>query len=513
MYPFNPLFFDVFKLCIKSDELKIRLLKIHLFKGSMRGQKMERGCLDLLKNIPAPIIFCNEKGEIEIASQTLTNILGKVFEGEKNLKNIFPSWDIKKASQFFANLEGYEVQVNYSPFVQNNVLKGGIFFFSFLKETEKAFPLIQKDKSEIINFILKGLAHDFRNFLFAVQGQLELAHMAKSPQEKNNHLAKAFKALSRAREFAENIMKDVHQQKFDLHETLQEVLESLLANKNIKWTLYIPENVWMPKIDKIHLVQIFINLVKNSLEAMPAGGQIVLEAENIYLSTKKGKLNPGPYVKFVLIDNGKGIGPSELPLVFIPYFSSKDKIRGLGLSMVRAIVWSNGGDIYLESKPQEGTKVEVFLPATLKENAIESFPGEREKGPEISIYVAAKKRILLLEDEPEIGSFLKESLEFMNYKVIWVKTPDEAFRSYKEALAKNNPFDLVISDYHLPQVNGLEFLVTLKELHPRAKVLIITEERSQELKKSLERAGAIKVLTKPFSIEDLGRVLAETFNC
>ncbi|AEH44786.1 PAS/PAC sensor hybrid histidine kinase [Thermodesulfatator indicus DSM 15286] len=471
---------------------------------------MEEVYFNLIKSIPAPILFCDQNGEVAAISDTLSSITGKFFEKEINLKNLFPNWDLQKASHFFANLGGREVQVVYSPFIENNSLKGGFFYFSFLEHTEKTFSAVQKERSDILNFIVRGLAHDFRNFLFAVQGYLELAQIAYDEERQKKYLLKAKLALSRAKEFAENLMTDNPNQKFDLYETLQEVFESILDNKNIKWTLYIPENVWPPKIDKIHLIQIFINLVKNSLEAMPTGGYLILEVENVYLTYKKRELNPGPYLRFTLIDSGIGIKPSDLPLVFIPYFSSKDKVRGLGLAMVKYIVKSHGGEINIESEPGEGTKIEIFLPAAQENSYFKQSDINNKKSPELNVYVIPKKHILLLEDEPEIGSFLKETLEFMGYKVTWKKNPDQALNIYKEFLTKKETFDFVISDYHLPKMNGLEFLVEIKNLNPKAKILITTGERDKKLEKTLKEAGALKVLVKPFSIKELAEALSNT---
>ncbi|WP_022854165.1 ATP-binding protein [Thermodesulfatator atlanticus] len=464
-------------------------------------------CSYLFQELPYPVLFCNSRGEIIFSSKQLEKLLGFRPAAINHLPGFPVSWSPEKSFCFETQINDNLYKVIYQPLGgEEGNIKGGIV--SFQEKNPGNISIFLKEKRNALDILTKGLAHDFANFLFAVEGNLALAKQAKSLKEKDKYLKKASRALIRAKEFSEALLSGEPHRKYKACEVLHEILEMILNHSGIKWILNIPKDIWRLSIDQIQFTQIFLNLIKNAKEAMPFGGQLIIEAENIFISEEKEGLSPGPYVKFTLMDSGHGIPEKDLPLIFEPRYSSKGKARGFGLAVVKSIVENHNGKIEVESTPGAGTTFTIYLPAKPGKDCVIEEPIDLEQDFELCVYVEEPKKILIIDDDQDILEVLKEMLKTIGYVAEPKKDPEQALTLYEKTFLQGEPFRAVVVDYNLRGITGLEVLTRIKEINPAAKVIIITGLRNKEIEETLKRAGAKAVLFKPFSMKELLSALA-----
>jgi nitrogen-specific signal transduction histidine kinase len=370
--------------------------------------------------------------------------------------------------------------------------------------------LRQAQKLESIGQMAGGIAHDFNNLLATILIQSEV--LLKSIDKKLN-----------AEQLAERVQKGVEQIKksseratsltrqllafsrkqiilpvvLNLNDLISEMQEMLLrvVEKNISFHLKLDPSVKNINIDPGHLEQIVINLVMNSRDALPNGGNIHISSNNCSIDAITAKINniePGTYVCLSIADDGTGMTDAVKKNVFEPFFTTKPvgKGTGLGLSTVYGIVRQNKGMITLESSPGKGSEFTIYLPST-SEAVAEIKPqavGTDHRGNE---------KILVVEDEDDLRVLLQETLTDFGYTV-------ETAANGSEALSKLTPdLNLIITDVVMPQMGGAELAAKALKLNPKLKVIF----QSGYTKNTLDQAGLpseqIFFLAKPYKIDAL----------
>jgi len=239
-------------------------------------------------------------------------------------------------------------------------------------------------------------------------------------------------------------------------------------------------------------------VLKNAIEAMPDGGALrveagVFNADTQFCASRPG-IRPGRYVRFCVSDTGCGMEPDILPRVFEPFFSTKsgESRFGLGLSMVYGFVRSSGGSVEIESIPDKGTTVEMLLPAQREP----SRPAMVVSSPEAS----AKATILVVDDELDIRNMLGKALQGLGYKVLLAEDGNGAVELFEE---HDRSIDLVIMDFLLPGLNGLDACAMLRERAPDLKVVLITGYGIRENSEEIKRLKIDNVIRKPFRVPHL----------
>jgi CheY-like chemotaxis protein len=234
-----------------------------------------------------------------------------------------------------------------------------------------------------------------------------------------------------------------------------------------------------------------LNLCVNAKEAIEGKGSIKLKASNIKIDEqnifKYPLLNNGNYVHFSVSDNGAGIDEKNIQRIFDPYFSTKIKETGsgLGLYVTYGIIKAHNGHIEVSSILDGGTTFDVFLP---------SFePTASEK------LTIADKIILLVDDEIMLRDLLAEMLESNGYNVIKVGSGMEAIRVLTEEIK----VDLVIIDYNMPEMNGLETTSKIRELKLKMPIILSSGSMGLEEKIDMREAGITATLTKPYEFDTM----------
>ncbi|MGH7561826.1 MAG: ATP-binding protein [Gemmatimonadales bacterium] len=294
-------------------------------------------------------------------------------------------------------------------------------------------------------------------------------------------------------------------QPIDLGNTVAEasglLRSSLPASIEIR-TRLAPAN---PRVaaDPTAVHQVVMNLATNAAHAMPGGGRLDIQVEPIYVRDSTARFHPdlheGTYVQLVVSDTGQGIDPEVLNRVFEPFFTTKPPGQGsgLGLSMVHGIMRDHEGAVILTSERGTGTQVRCYFPALETEPA--AAPAE-----EIETPPGSGQRILLVDDEPSLASVGRRRLAGLGYEVTVSTDPIKAL---EEVRARPDAFDLVLTDYSMPKLNGLDLARGINRIRADLPIVLSTGFAEEFPEETLAAAGIRRVLSKPVGISDLARAL------
>jgi two-component system, cell cycle sensor histidine kinase and response regulator CckA len=271
------------------------------------------------------------------------------------------------------------------------------------------------------------------------------------------------------------------------------------TRKEIAMHQRLTEDLWTLEVDRGQMEQVLMNLYVNAWHAMPGGGEIYLETENVSLADEETlpfAIKAGKYVKISVTDTGVGMDEKIRERIFDPFFTTKEMGRGtgLGLAMVYGIIKGHDGMVRVYSEPSRGTTFHIYLPASEKEAVkVEAAVEKILKGTET---------ILLVDDEKTVLSVGRDLLKYLGYRVYVAGGGQEAIAVFME---KRGEIDLVILDMIMPGISGGETFDRLREIDPAIRVLLASgysiEGQAQEI---LDR-GCNGFLQKPFHLEQLAK--------
>jgi len=248
-------------------------------------------------------------------------------------------------------------------------------------------------------------------------------------------------------------------------------------------------------IDRGQISQVIHNLVINAEEAMPDGGIITVRALNTVIGQEDiYGLTPGKYIKIEVRDQGIGISPLNREKIFDPYFTTKKKGSGLGLSIVHSVITKHNGAVDFQSKPDEGTLFFIYLPASEKQK-----PGPLDE-EEI---MGGEGKILVVDDEESIREVATLLLESLGYKVVTAESGEEAFEICKKEVP-----DAVILDLTIPDgVGGKETAEKIREFNKNIKLIVSSGYSNDPVMSRYKEFGFDDVLVKPYKLEQIGKVV------
>jgi CheY-like chemotaxis protein len=245
-----------------------------------------------------------------------------------------------------------------------------------------------------------------------------------------------------------------------------------------------------------------MNLIINARDAMPEGGIITIAADTCEVPAGNAlDLQPGSYVRLEVADEGTGIPPDLVNKVLEPFFTTKPvgKGTGLGLSMVYGFARQSGGSFRITSESGHGARAEIWLPrASEQEPVPDQMPETADLGDGPSL------TILLVDDHPEVRVTTAALLREIGHSVIEAPTGAEALELLRSS---DHAFDLLLSDYAMPQLSGTEIVTLAREFRPDLPALLITGYADNEVR---ERPEDVPILSKPFTLPDLAAAVSKT---
>ena len=377
--------------------------------------------------------------------------------------------------------------------------------------------LIQSQKMESVGRLAGGVAHDFNNMLSVIQGHTDLL-LSDTPADSQlrEDLKEIRDAAQRSADLTRQLLAFARRQTadpqvLDLNQAIESMLKMLrrLIGEHIDLLWHPAPSLAPVFIDPAQLDQILANLVVNSRDAIQDRGSITLstcltEMDKDFCATYPGS-QPGSYVLLALQDNGQGMDEDTQKHIFDPFFTTKDvgAGTGLGLSTVYGIVKQNHGYITVDSKPDAGTAIHIYLPVHTGGDT-----GEQEDHKGASDIQQGQGTILLVEDERSILSMGRAMLAKLGYHPLTASTPDQALRLAEDY---QGHIDLVITDVVMPEMNGRELVHHLTALNPDLKHLFISGYTRDIISQHGVLDEETVFLPKPFTLQELSAKIKEVY--
>jgi PAS domain S-box-containing protein len=371
------------------------------------------------------------------------------------------------------------------------------------EERELEVKFLQAQKMEALGRLAGGVAHDFNNMLGVIGGYAELLELKL---ETNEHLrrycAKILDTTQRASGLTRQLLtfsrkEIVRPMPLETTSALTELAAILprLIGEDIELVVDLRATGTVV-IDKTHFEQVIFNVVINARDAMPDGGQLFIETEDILcpMLTSSGSVAIRQYVAIRIRDTGIGMEEETRQHAFEPFYTTKEVGRGtgLGLATVYGIVQQCQGEISIESSPRKGTQINILLPVANSDAA----PGPEDFGDEMK---KGQGNILLVEDEAELRNVNAEFLSSLGYKVACAGSGPEAL----QFAAADPNIHLVISDVVMPKMSGREFADRLLQLRPNTKLLYVSGYADDVVLHSGVSMQGMTFLQKPYSLRQL----------
>jgi CheY-like chemotaxis protein len=376
--------------------------------------------------------------------------------------------------------------------------------------------LRQSQKMEAVGQLTGGLAHDFNNLLTGISGSLELLEMRLAQgrfSEINRYVQTAQAAARRAAALTHRLLAFSRRQTLDPRPVdmnrLVADMDDLIGRTmgpSIKVTVGKAPDLWLVLADPNQLENALLNLCINARDAMPRGGNLIIETGNLMLEESEAgplELGAGAYVCLSVKDSGNGMTADVVARAFDPFFTTKPigEGTGLGLSMVYGFVRQSGGQARIQSEPERGTTVSLYLPRYSGVAEVFEAPGQK----------AAPQRgdgetVLVVDDEPSVRMLVKEVLGELGYTA--VEAEDGALGL--KILQSGRRIDLLVTDVGLPGgMNGRQLADAALVARPGLKILFITGYAESAVVGGDHFRPGMHLVTKPFTLETLGRRIRE----
>jgi len=412
-------------------------------------------------------------------------------------------------TEFFHSLDHRWYQVLYTPVSYGGGRRSVMVIYQDITERKKLEEeLIKTSKLESLGIFAGGLAHDFNNILTAILGNINLIRLHEDlPADLLQRLADAELACSRASSLTQQLLTFAKggapiKRLASLPRLMQESGRFVLSGSRVRSDFFLPPDIWPAEVDPGQINQVFNNLFINAMQAMPEGGVIKAAAENIQLPPDEAEtpLPPGRYVKITIKDQGLGIPEKHLTKIFDPFFSTKQQGNGLGLATSYSIVNKHQGSIQVSSVMGQGTTFSLYLPAA---DGIAS----QENKPEDHL-VPGQGRVLVMDDEASILKLVGLMLDKIGYEGEFAPDGAKTLELYRQAQEEGRPFAAVIMDLTIPGgMGGQEAIQHLRQLDPQARAIVSSGYADDPVLANFEKFGFNGVITKPFRLSELSRVL------
>jgi PAS domain S-box-containing protein len=394
---------------------------------------------------------------------------------------------------------------------------GWVIVFQDITEKKRMEEELQKaHKLEALGLLAGGIAHDFNNLLTGILGNINLAKTFINPGDKIYDIfAHAEKAANKARGLTQRLLtfargsapiKEVHAPA----ELIRESVLLALRGSNVECRFSLAENLQPVEADKDQLNLALGNLIINAVQAMPGGGTIDVSADNLESGKDTGlPLADRKYVKIAIKDHGIGIPGELLEKIFDPYFTTKARGSGLGLTTAYSIIKKHDGYIHVESQPGKGSVFTVYIPApgpglptpVSGVDQSRALPGVTKEADEGG-------RILVMEDDRLVREVAVKMLSHLGYQVEVAVDGRETIDRYKKSLEMNRPYDVVIMDLTIPGgMGGTEAIKKLMEINPQVKAIVSSGYSNDPVMADFRQYGFQGFIRKPFMLVELKKTL------
>jgi signal transduction histidine kinase len=392
------------------------------------------------------------------------------------------------------------------------------------EKTEAA--LHQAQKLQAVGQLAGGIAHDFNNMLATVLGNLELMERRVSQTEKDwtgsdterllRLIGRATGAVQRGSQLTSRLLAFSRRQRLaarstDVNALLRELitLATSTLGRRVQVASELADELWPAMVDPSQVEAAILNLCLNARDAMPEGGRLTISTANLLLETTGEVHDPGPpsgcYVQICISDTGVGMTPEVKARAFDPFFTTKGPHgSGLGLSQVYGMARQSGGDAIIDSAPGQGTRVTLFLPRATPSEQAEIVHADRATKL-ASRELMPADLVLVVDDDAAVRQVTVEMARDLGCEVAQATGGEQALALIGDLTSAPT---LILLDYAMPGMNGLQLARALRERGIRAPIALITGYA--ELSESdIAEAQLAGLLRKPFTIGELHGLLVQ----
>jgi two-component system, cell cycle sensor histidine kinase and response regulator CckA len=522
---------QAYKIALKRAESISSDLQLHLNREKECNEQLvhnEHKYRQIIESIQEGYFETSLEGRISFVNQALIQISG--YEREELVGAEFHDFtpprtaraiasafgkvlktgkDVKVRNYEVFHKDGHTLIIEFSATLIRDQNGSAIGFRGILRdvsnqvkaaENEKHMQaqLQQAQKMEALGTLAGGLAHGFNNVLMAIQGNLSIMRINfSSDGELQRHLERINHSAEKGGRLAKEILSFAKVGKFVVMSTdLNKIMKSTSrmftrSNNRLEIHEIYEKKLWYTQVDRVQIGQVLLSLYMNAAEAMPNGGELYLQSENIYLDetyTKPFNNKPGRYVKISVTDSGNGLDREAKRRIFEPFFSPYRPIRyeGLGLAAAYGTIKSHHGMINVYSEKGHGTTFNIYLPASEKD--LESLPDgtEADKGSET---------VLIVDDDPVASRMGRDILERWGYRAMVADNGREAIEIYSEYKER---IQLVLLDVILPDLSGDQVFFSLREIKPDVLVIAASGYNVNQQIAKLLNYGCADFIQKPF---------------
>ncbi|BDU74230.1 PAS domain S-box protein [Mesoterricola silvestris] len=364
----------------------------------------------------------------------------------------------------------------------------------------------QSQKMESIGRLAGGVAHDFNNMLGVIVANAEVGMLHSAPGKAMDRFEEIKKAAMRSAELTRQLLAFARKQTvsptvIDLNQAIPGMLQMLsrLIGENITLDYAQRDGLWPVRMDATQVDQILANLAVNARDAIAGVGRMTIHTENrVVRPGEAPPAHPGDFVVLEVSDDGRGMDAEVLSHIFEPFFTTKavGKGTGLGLATVYGIVKHSGGFIEVRSAPGQGTTFRVHLPR--HEGPVEKLPGADAEAPSRG----GRECVLVVEDEPMHLDVTVMLLGSLGYRTLAAASPSEALAFLAQP---ELDIGLLLTDVIMPEMNGRELAERARKMRPGLRCLLMSGYTADIMEHHGVMEGELKVMGKPFSLQDLAR--------
>ena len=371
--------------------------------------------------------------------------------------------------------------------------------------------LRQSQKMEAVGQLTGGLAHDFNNILMLISINVEALLDQEVPAQTRERLEQIEKSAARAAELTQQLLAYSRRQPLrprltDLNELVKATSKLLrrTLGEDIEIEAVLADDLWITNVDRTQLETSLFNLSLNARDAMPDGGQLLIETRNIVLDhdyvSQNSEVVAGSYAMLAVTDTGTGIPSSALEKVFEPFFTTKEVGRGtgLGLSMVYGFIKQSNGHIKIYSELNRGTSIKMYLPRA-------DGPSETETDVNAPSLPTGREQLLVVEDDADVRARIAEILRGLGYSV------DEAadgLAGLAKCEAVQHPYDLLLTDVVMPgAISGKDLADAVLSRWPNTPIVFMSGYSEDAITHQGRLKAGVRLLAKPFRRHELAKMI------
>jgi two-component system, cell cycle sensor histidine kinase and response regulator CckA len=482
----------------------------------------------ILESMAEGILEVTATGRIVYANPVAVTLVGvteetllataveDIFEGNdrervKDLLASQKSFNDSNPQNLPFTIRGRQVLLKFLP-VSGDAPTFVIILNDITEQRRMEIQLQRAQKLEAVGKLAGGIAHDFNNILTAIMGNISLAKIYASPDDKAYpKLDAAEQAAFRAKGLTQQLLPFSKcgtpvKKNIDLKPILREICDTIYRDCNVSCDLEITDDLWPVEADGQQIRLVFKNLVSNAVRTNRSASEVMARASNILIDSNRFfPFQAGKYVTVSIHDQGEGLSEESISDIFDPYFTNGETQNGLELVTAYSIVKKHGGEIAVESEEGMGTIFHVYLPATEKKTNQAKTLVFKPAG--------LKGKVLVMDDEEIIREVVGALLKHLGYSVGYARDGLETLQAYQEAKAAGEPFDTILMDLTIVDgMGGRETIERLLQLDPGVKAIVSSGYSTDPIMSRFRDYGFVAALEKPYKLNELNAVLDDVLS-